>query len=141
MIAARAPLLPPQFAPPAFLRKQEGRSTAVGQARARTEAKISASEKTAFQSVDSALLHVRVQPKSSRNEVVGFDGGALKVRVTAPPADGEANAALLGLLAHHFGCPRSALTLVRGRKSRDKWVRISGPALHEMQQSIRQSRS
>lgn len=86
---------------------------------------------------EAALLHVKVQPKASRNEVVGFEGEALKVRVTAPPADGEANAALLGLLARHFGCPRSALTLVRGHKSRDKLVRVSGLSPRE----IRQQRS
>jgi len=92
---------------------------------------------------EAALLHVRVQPKASRNEVVGFEGEALKVRVTAPPADGAANAALLGLLARHFGCPRSAVALVRGHKSRDKWVRISGLFPREIRQqpSIRESRS
>jgi uncharacterized protein (TIGR00251 family) len=88
----------------------------------------------AQQPAEAVLLHVRVQPRASRNEVVGFAGEALKVRVTAPPADGEVNAALLGLLARHFGCPRSAVTLIRGHKSRDKWVRVSGLSPREIRQ-------
>lgn len=83
---------------------------------------------------DSALLQVRLQPRASRTEISGFDGEVLKVRVTAPPADGEANSMLLGLLARSFGCPRSAVTLVRGARSRNKVVQISGRSLHEIRE-------
>jgi uncharacterized protein (TIGR00251 family) len=85
---------------------------------------------------EAALLRVRVQPRASRNSIVGFDQDTLKVRVTAPPADGEANAALLFLLAEQFGCPRSALTLVRGQHSREKLVRVSGRSLQEIRDRL-----
>ena len=83
---------------------------------------------------DSALLQVKVQPRASRTEVSGFDGEVLKVRVTAPPADGEANEMLLALLARSFGCPRSAVTLVQGARSRNKLVRLRGLSLSEIRE-------
>ena len=71
------------------------------------------------------LLHVRVQPRARRNEVVGWQGDILRVRVTAPPADGEANHAVTGLLAAALAVPLSAITLVRGASSRDKLFRVA----------------
>ena len=81
---------------------------------------------------EGALLEVRVQPRARRNEVVGWRGAALRVRVTAPPADGRANAAVIGLLAHALGVPRSSITIVSGAASRDKRVRVSGYSLDEL---------
>jgi len=71
-------------------------------------------------------LEVRVQPRSSRNQVVGEQSGALKVKLTAPPVEGEANAALLVFLAEYFGIPRKDITLLRGESSRTKLVEIKG---------------
>ena len=82
---------------------------------------------------DVALVQIRVVPRASRDEIVGFNGEVLKVRVTAPPEGGRANEALLLLLAERFGCPRSVLTLVRGQRSREKLVRVSGHSLQEIQ--------
>jgi hypothetical protein len=70
------------------------------------------------------LLHVRVQPRARRNEVVGWRDDALRVRVTAPPADGLANRAVTDLLARALGLPASQVALVRGAASRDKLFRI-----------------
>ena len=70
------------------------------------------------------LLHVRVQPRARSNEVVGWQGDALRVRVTAPPADGEANRAVTDLLAGALGVAASRIVLVRGAASRDKPFRI-----------------
>lgn len=75
---------------------------------------------------DSALLHVRVQPRAAATEVVGWQGNTLRVRVTAPPVNDAANRALLDLLARAFGVPRAALSLVRGAHGRDKLIRIAG---------------
>jgi uncharacterized protein (TIGR00251 family) len=71
------------------------------------------------------LLHVRVQTRASRNEVVGWQDDALRVRVTAPPTDGLANRAVTDLLARAFGLPASQVALVRGAASRDKLFRIA----------------
>ncbi len=81
---------------------------------------------------EGALLRVRVQPRARRNEVVGWQGPALRVRVTAPPADGRANQAVVELLAEALGLPRSSLRLVSGAASRDKLFRVAGYALDDL---------
>ncbi len=76
-------------------------------------------------SSDGLLLRVRVQPRASRNEVVGWQDDALRVRVTAPPADGLANRAVTDLLARTLRLPASQIALVRGAASRDKLFRVA----------------
>lgn len=76
-------------------------------------------------SSDGPLLRVRVQPRASRNEVVGWQDDALRVRVTAPPADGLANRAVTDLLARALRLPASQIALVRGAASRDKLFRVA----------------
>jgi uncharacterized protein len=71
-------------------------------------------------------LRVRVQPRASRDELVGERAGALVVRLTAAPVDGEANAALVRLLARRVGRPPSAFSLIRGAGARDKVLRVDG---------------
>jgi hypothetical protein len=73
---------------------------------------------------DAPLLHVRVQPRARRNEILGWQGDALRVRVTAPPADGQANHAVADLLADALGIAASRIALVRGAASRDKLFRV-----------------
>jgi uncharacterized protein (TIGR00251 family) len=70
-------------------------------------------------------LRVRLQPRGSRNRIVGRRGDALKAQVTAAPVDGEANAALERLLAAAASVPRSTVRVVRGAKSRDKIVEVA----------------
>ncbi len=73
---------------------------------------------------EDSLLHVRVQPRARRNEVLGWHGRALRVRVTASPEAGEANRAVTELLAEVLDVPRSSVELVRGGASRDKLFRV-----------------
>lgn len=73
-----------------------------------------------------ASLAVKVQPRASRNEIVGELGGALKIKLTAPPVDSAANEALVVFLAEKVGCAKSAVTLARGQRSRHKTVLIDG---------------
>lgn len=70
------------------------------------------------------LLKVRITPRSSRNEVEGWDGATLRVRVTAPPVEGQANEACRELLAKALSIPKSKIILVGGTHSRDKVFRI-----------------
>ena len=72
------------------------------------------------------ILAVRVTPRSRRNEIAGVDGQALRVRLTAPPVGGAANAALCEFLARVLGVRTSAVTLVAGQTSRRKVVRVDG---------------
>jgi len=82
------------------------------------------------QAADGTLtLALHVQPGARRTEVAGLHGDALKIRLSAPPVDGRANAALLRFLADAFGVPQRAVTLVRGETARDKVVRIAAPRL------------
>jgi hypothetical protein len=71
-------------------------------------------------------LHVRLQPRARREEVVGERGGAIVIRVTAPPVDGKANAALCAFVARAAGVPPSRVSVVRGQTARDKVVRVDG---------------
>lgn len=78
---------------------------------------------------EGQLLHVRVQPRASRNEVVGWQGTALRVRVTAAPTDGRANRAVAELLAAACRVAPSAVELVRGAATRDKLFRVGDLSL------------
>ncbi len=72
------------------------------------------------------LLRVRVQPRASREAVVGEVEGRLRVALTAPPVEGAANEALRRFLAGRLGVARGRVTLEAGEKSREKTVRIAG---------------
>jgi len=72
------------------------------------------------------LLDLVIQPRASRSRVVGEHDGRLKVQITAPPVDGEANAALLALLSDLLRIPRRDLEIAAGSSGRRKTVRIIG---------------
>jgi uncharacterized protein (TIGR00251 family) len=71
-------------------------------------------------------LRVRLQPRARREEIVGPRDGALVVRVTEPPVDGRANAALCRLIARALDVPPSSVTIRRGHSGRDKTVQVDG---------------
>ena len=71
-------------------------------------------------------VRLRVQPRASRTELAGIHGDALRVRLTAPPVDGAANAALVRFLAERLGVARAAVRLVSGESSRSKVVEVVG---------------
>lgn len=73
-----------------------------------------------------ATLRVRVSPRAPRDELAGERDGALVVRVTAPPLEGEANAAVVRLLARRLGLAPSTLSIARGSRGRDKVVLLAG---------------
>ena len=74
------------------------------------------------------ILRVQVQPRASRDEFAGVHAGALKVRLTSPPVDGKANAALIAFLAEAFGVAKRQVALLRGDSGRAKQLRIRAPA-------------
>jgi uncharacterized protein (TIGR00251 family) len=86
---------------------------------------------------EGALLSVRVQPRASRDEIVGWREGVLRVRVTAPPLEGRANAAVAALLAGALGVRPSAVRVVRGETGRDKVVSVAGLAPGEVEARLR----
>jgi uncharacterized protein (TIGR00251 family) len=73
------------------------------------------------------LLSLRVTPRASKNELVGvMSDGTVKVRLTAPPLEGKANAALLKFLAKILDIPISRLEIVSGSSAREKLISVSG---------------
>jgi len=76
--------------------------------------------------VTTAVLSIRVIPRSPRTRVDGRRGDAILVRLAAPPVDGAANDALVAFLSETLKLPRRAISIVAGDKSRDKKVAIAG---------------
>ncbi len=72
------------------------------------------------------IFSVKVVPRASKSEIVGELGGALKVRIAAPPVDGAANAELIKTLAEFFDVPKSAVEILKGETSKTKQIKISG---------------
>ncbi|MGE5126774.1 MAG: DUF167 domain-containing protein [Betaproteobacteria bacterium] len=75
---------------------------------------------------EGLTLRVRVQPRASRDGLLGERQGALVVRLTAPPLEGRANQALARLLGEALGVAPSAVRVVRGEAGRDKLVAVAG---------------
>lgn len=75
---------------------------------------------------DDVLITIHVQPGAKKTEVAGLYGGALKLRLAAPPVDGKANDTLIAFLAKILNISRSRLNLVSGQTSRSKRVAVAG---------------
>lgn len=69
-----------------------------------------------------ALLHLRVTPNASRDSIEGCVAGMLRLKLRAIPAEGAANAACIRYLSGLFSLPKSRLEIIRGEKSREKWI-------------------
>ena len=69
-------------------------------------------------------IYIKVSPRSSKNEIVQLSEGEYKVKLTAPPVDGQANEALIKLLAKFFGVSKSAINIVGGKTAKIKMVDI-----------------
>ncbi len=80
----------------------------------------------------ACTLELKTIPNAPRDEIAGWLGDALKVKVHAPALEGRANDALLEFLADKLGVHRRDVTLVRGDKSRHKVIRIAGLTLAEV---------
>ncbi len=81
-------------------------------------------------------LELKIIPNAPRNEIVGWLGPALKVKVHAPALAGRANDELLAFLAGKLGVPRRSVCLLRGDKSRQKVVRIAGLDAYELKSRL-----
>jgi uncharacterized protein (TIGR00251 family) len=74
----------------------------------------------------AVTFDVLVQPRASRAKLGPIHDGRLKVAVTSPPVDGEANAAVIELVAKSLGVAKSAVEVVAGVTSRRKTIRVAG---------------
>ena len=73
-----------------------------------------------------AVLMVRVVPRAARSALARDARGGLRVHLTAPPVEGQANRALIALLAAALRLPKSAFTVIHGARGRDKRIRVEG---------------
>ena len=79
-----------------------------------------------------AEIAVRVIPRARRDEIAGERDGRVLVRLTAPPVEGAANAALCRLVARRARVPARSVSIVRGHSSRDKVIQVDGIADDEL---------
>ena len=75
-----------------------------------------------------ATFRVRVQPGASKNEIVGVQQDALKIRINAPPVKGKANRALIDFLAEKLGVKKSEIEIISGHTSKIKKIKVVGEA-------------
>jgi len=87
-----------------------------------------------------AEIDVRVIPRARGDEIGDERGGRLLIRLTAPPVDGAANAALCRLVARRARVPARRVSIVRGQTSRDKVVRVEGLTAAELRASMASGR-
>ena len=71
-------------------------------------------------SKDGIVLHIKVIPRASKNEVVGIMGDRLKIKIKAPPVDGEANAEIIKFFSKLLGIPKKQIKILRGLNASSK---------------------
>jgi len=86
------------------------------------------------QNENTVTFAIRVIPRASRSEIVGEFEGSLKVRISAPPVDGAANAEVIKLLSKEFGVARSSVSIVSGESSKTKRIRVEGITVKRLQE-------
>ncbi len=79
------------------------------------------------ETADGLVLRLYIQPKASRDALVGVHGDELKVAITAPPVDGQANAHLVKFLAKQFRVAKGQVMIEKGELGRHKQVKIINP--------------
>jgi len=72
-------------------------------------------------------LSCHLQPKATKDEIVGLHGNSLKIRITAPPIDGRANTHLIQFLAKTFGVTKRNITIFSGELGRQKRIKVEQP--------------
>ncbi len=92
------------------------------------------------ETADGIRFQVAVQPKSSRNLIVGRHGYSLKIKLKAPPVDGAANRMLIQFVAKVLKVPKSAVEIVAGHTSRVKQLLVHYPAAPPSAEDRRQLR-
>lgn len=75
---------------------------------------------------EGVTFAIRVLPRSSKCELAGLQGDALKIRITAPPVEGRANEACIRFLASLFNVTKNRIAIEAGHKSKNKQVSIAG---------------
>lgn len=83
-----------------------------------------------------ATFAIKVQPRASRNAIIGELGDALKIALTTPPVEGRANETCIEFLAKVLKVPRSSVTIAAGETSRNKVIRVAGLSAADVRQRL-----
>jgi uncharacterized protein (TIGR00251 family) len=86
--------------------------------------------------MEDIILKIYLQPKSSKNEIVGPYRDGIKVKVTAPPTEGKANNVLIRFLAKELSISPSRIEILKGLHSREKTLKISGMVNQELRKKL-----
>ena len=78
---------------------------------------------------NGVIFKIKVQPGAVKNEIVGVQGDALKVKINAPPVKGKANKALIDFLASKLGVKKSEVEIMSGHTSKIKKIKVVGEAI------------
>jgi uncharacterized protein (TIGR00251 family) len=78
---------------------------------------------------DGIIIEVKVDPRSSRNDIVGAVDKTIRIKLTAPPVGGAANELLIELLAEKYGIRKSDVIIMKGESSRHKLIKLRGVKL------------
>ncbi len=84
-----------------------------------------------------ATFALKVHPRAKKNAITGEVGDALKVSLTAPPADGKANQACIEFFAELLKVPRSSVTIAAGQTTRNKVIRVAGLSAEEVRRRLK----
>ncbi len=85
---------------------------------------------------NEAKISLRVYPNASRNEMVGFSDGVLRVKISAPPIKGKANRELIAFLSRLLGVSKESVNIIKGDTTRNKVVAIDGLSRAEVMERL-----
>lgn len=85
---------------------------------------------------EGVQFSLKIQPRAAKNEISGLQGEALKVRLTAPPVDGEANEACIRFLAQWLGVAKNAVEIITGHTGRNKIILVRGISKDELLKKV-----
>jgi uncharacterized protein (TIGR00251 family) len=85
------------------------------------------------QTADGVRLRIRAAPRAKRTEIMGVQGGMIRIRLSAPPNNGAANEELIDFLARTLSVSRSAIQLRSGHASRSKVLQVTGVTSAEVE--------
>ena len=89
-----------------------------------------------FTSGNEAKISLRVYPNASRNEMMGFTDGVLRVKISAPPIKGKANRELITFLSRLLGVSKGSVNIIKGHTTRNKVVAVDGFSREEVMKRL-----
>ncbi|HBA26063.1 MAG TPA: YggU family protein [Nitrospinae bacterium] len=87
---------------------------------------------------NGVVFTVKVQPRSSKNEICGIYGDAVKIKLTSPPVEGEANESLINFLSKSLNICKGQIEIIGGHKSKNKLIKMRGVKRERIEECLKQ---